>query len=64
MDKAECIEVMRIAHAERANTTISTRPYEAWKVDEEQGWNKQAYGAAALIGCASIWLAGSWLESM
>ena len=37
----------------------------AWKVGEEQGWGtKQAYGAAALVGCAGIWLAGSWIESM
>ncbi|KAI4622555.1 glycosylphosphatidylinositol anchor biosynthesis [Alternaria ethzedia] len=36
----------------------------AWKVDEEQGWTKQAYGAAALVGCASVWLVGSWIESM
>lgn len=42
----------------------SVRREGAWKVDEEQGWNKQAYGAAALVGCAGIWLAGSWLESL
>jgi phosphatidylinositol glycan class K len=42
----------------------SIRREGAWKVDEEQGWTKQAYGAAALVGCAGIWLAGSLLESM
>jgi phosphatidylinositol glycan class K len=36
----------------------------AWKVDVGQGWTKQVYGAAALVGCAGIWLAGSLLESM
>jgi phosphatidylinositol glycan class K len=42
----------------------SIRREGAWKVDEEQGWTKQAYGAVALVGCAGIWLAGSLLESM
>ncbi|KAA8623453.1 GPI8 Glycosylphosphatidylinositol transamidase GPIT subunit GPI8 [Pyrenophora tritici-repentis] len=42
----------------------SVRREGAWKVGEEQGWTKQAYGAAALAGCAGIWLAGSWIESM
>ncbi|RII12217.1 hypothetical protein CUC08_Gglean005309 [Alternaria sp. MG1] len=42
----------------------SARREGAWKVDEEQGWTKQAYGAAALVGCAGVWLAGSWIESM
>ncbi|KAJ4371510.1 glycosylphosphatidylinositol anchor biosynthesis [Neocucurbitaria cava] len=36
----------------------------AVRVEEAQGWNKQIFGAAALAGCAGIWLAGSWLESM
>jgi hypothetical protein len=34
------------------------------RVDEEQGWSKQTIGAAALVGCAGIWAAGSWLESL
>jgi glycosylphosphatidylinositol transamidase (GPIT) subunit GPI8 len=42
----------------------SVRREGAWKVDQEQGWNRQAYGAAALVGCAGIWLAGSLLENM
>lgn len=42
----------------------SARKEGAWKVDLEQGWTRQAYGAAALAGCAGIWLVGSWLESM
>jgi glycosylphosphatidylinositol transamidase (GPIT) subunit GPI8 len=50
---------------ESSNKPVQILPREgAWKVDEEQGWTKQAYGAAALVGCAGIWLAGSWLESM
>ncbi|KAL1641557.1 glycosylphosphatidylinositol anchor biosynthesis [Didymella pomorum] len=32
-------------------------------VQEEQGWSKQIVGAAALVGCAVAWAAGSWLES-
>jgi phosphatidylinositol glycan class K len=36
----------------------------AVRVDEEQGWNKQIVGVAALLGCAGVWLAGSLLESM
>ena len=36
----------------------------AVKVDEVQGWNKQVVGAAALLGCAGVWIAGSLLESM
>jgi phosphatidylinositol glycan class K len=34
------------------------------RVDEEQGSSKQTIGAAALLGCAAIWAAGSWLESL
>ncbi|KAI4620312.1 glycosylphosphatidylinositol anchor biosynthesis [Alternaria sp. BMP 0032] len=51
------------------NVSVEEIPHKArtegaWKVDEEQGWTKQAYGAAALVGCASVWLVGSWIESM
>jgi phosphatidylinositol glycan class K len=34
------------------------------RVDEEHGSSKQAIGAVALLGCAAIWAAGSWLESL
>ncbi|KAL5115886.1 glycosylphosphatidylinositol anchor biosynthesis [Pleosporales sp. CAS-2024a] len=36
----------------------------AVRVDEAQGWNKQIVGAAALLGCAGLWFAGSLLESL
>lgn len=42
----------------------SSRKEGAVRVDDEQAWTKQAYGAAALLGCAGIWLAGTWFESM
>ncbi|KAJ4395438.1 glycosylphosphatidylinositol anchor biosynthesis [Didymella pomorum] len=32
-------------------------------VQEEHGWSKQIVSAAALVGCAVAWAAGSWLES-
>ncbi|KAJ4381641.1 glycosylphosphatidylinositol anchor biosynthesis [Didymella sp. IMI 355093] len=32
-------------------------------VQQEQGWSKQIVGAAALVGCAVAWAAGSWLET-
>jgi phosphatidylinositol glycan class K len=71
-DGADAVRMSR-RHGEEApkevNDTVdkpaqSIRREGAWKVDAEQGWTKQAYGAAALVGCASIWLAGSLLESM
>jgi glycosylphosphatidylinositol transamidase (GPIT) subunit GPI8 len=49
---------------EEAQPVQSVRREGAVKVDEEQGWNKQIVGAAALLGCAGVWLAGSLLESM
>ncbi|KAH7093070.1 peptidase C13 family-domain-containing protein [Paraphoma chrysanthemicola] len=49
---------------EEAKPVQSIRREGAVKVDEEQGWNKQVVGAAALLGCAGVWLAGSLLESM
>ncbi|KAF1944783.1 hypothetical protein EJ02DRAFT_452122 [Clathrospora elynae] len=49
---------------EKAKPAQSLRREGAMKVDEEQNWTKQVYGAAALVGCAGIWLAGSWMESM
>jgi phosphatidylinositol glycan class K len=36
----------------------------AVKVDTESGWSKQIVGAAALLGFAGVWAAGSWLESL
>ncbi|KAK7182664.1 glycosylphosphatidylinositol anchor biosynthesis [Paraphaeosphaeria sporulosa] len=42
----------------------STKKPGAVKVDAESGWSKQIVGAAALLGFASAWAAGSWLESL
>lgn len=36
----------------------------AVRVDKEQGWNKQVVGAAALLGCVGVWVAGSFLEAI
>ena len=33
------------------------------KVQRDDGWGKQAVGAAALAGCLGFWLAGSWFEA-
>ncbi|CAO2655892.1 Nn.00g046950.m01.CDS01 [Neocucurbitaria sp. VM-36] len=50
--------------AEEVKPVHRLRKEGAVRVEEEQGWNKQIFGAAALVGCASIWLAGTWLESL
>ncbi|KAH9863993.1 glycosylphosphatidylinositol anchor biosynthesis [Plenodomus biglobosus] len=49
---------------EKAKPSLAVRREGAIRVDEEQDWTRQAYGAAALLGCAGVWLAGSWLEAM
>jgi phosphatidylinositol glycan class K len=49
---------------EEAKPIQSLRREGAVRVDEEQGWDKQIVGAVALLGCAGVWAAGSWLESM
>lgn len=49
---------------EQAKPVQSLRREGAVRVNEEQGWSKQAFGAAALVGCAGLWLAGTWLESL
>lgn len=49
---------------EEAKPVHNLRREGAVKVDEEQGWNKQIVGAAALLGCAGVWFAGSLFESM
>lgn len=36
----------------------------AVKVDSESGWSKRVVGAAAILGFAGVWAAGSWLESL
>jgi len=49
---------------EEVSPVESSRNKGAVRVDEVQGWTQQSYGAAALLGCAAIWIAGSWLEAM
>ncbi|CBX94432.1 glycosylphosphatidylinositol anchor biosynthesis [Plenodomus lingam] len=49
---------------EKARPMLNVRSEGAVRVDEVQDWTKQAYGAAALLGCAGVWLVGSWLESV
>ncbi|KAH7383272.1 peptidase C13 family-domain-containing protein [Pyrenochaeta sp. MPI-SDFR-AT-0127] len=49
---------------EEAKAVQSLRREGAVRVDEDQGWTNQAFGAAALVGCAGIWFAGTWLESL
>ncbi|KAF2020757.1 hypothetical protein BU24DRAFT_487309 [Aaosphaeria arxii CBS 175.79] len=53
-----------VEEAKSADTQRSLRKEGAVKVDEEAGWSKQLVGAAALLGCASIWVAGSWIEAL
>jgi glycosylphosphatidylinositol transamidase (GPIT) subunit GPI8 len=36
----------------------------AVKIDSESGWTKQVVGVAALLGCAGIWAAGSFLDGL
>ena len=49
---------------EEIKSTQKLRNDRAVRVDEEQGWTKQTFGAAALAGCALIWVAGSFMESL
>jgi phosphatidylinositol glycan class K len=49
---------------EEAKPVQAIRREGAVRVDDEQGWSKQIVGAAALLGCAGVWLAGSLFESM
>ncbi|KAH8730943.1 peptidase C13 family-domain-containing protein [Phaeosphaeriaceae sp. PMI808] len=49
---------------EEAKPAANVRREGAVRVDEEQRWNKQIVGAAALFGCGVVWLAGSFLESI
>ena len=49
---------------EEAQPAQATKRGGVVRVEEEQGSYKQTIGAAALLGCAAIWAAGSWLESL
>ena len=42
----------------------NTKKPGATKVDTESSWSKQIVGAAALVGFAGVWAAGSYLESL
>ncbi|KAF2465502.1 uncharacterized protein BDR25DRAFT_306633 [Lindgomyces ingoldianus] len=53
-----------VEEAEVADAKRSLRKEGAVRVDEESGWTKQIVGAAALLGCAGVWAAGSWFESL
>jgi phosphatidylinositol glycan class K len=54
--------VQVIEEAKAIETMQALRREGAMRVDEESGWKKQAVGAAALLGCAGMWVAGSWFE--
>jgi phosphatidylinositol glycan class K len=53
-----------VEEAKQEETRQTIRKEGAVKVDEETGWTKQIVGAAALLGCAGFWAAGSWFESL
>ena len=52
-----------IEEAKAAEVTQQVRKAGAVRVDKETAWSKNLVGIAALLGCAGIWVAGSWLES-
>jgi glycosylphosphatidylinositol transamidase (GPIT) subunit GPI8 len=54
--------VQVIEEAKAVETMQALRREGAMRVDEESGWKKQAVGAAALLGCVGMWVAGSWFE--
>jgi len=43
--------------------TPSLKKEGAARVNTDGGWSQTFAGAAALLGCAGVWAAGSWLES-
>jgi len=54
----------RVEHiAKQVKQPKGLRGESAAKVDEEQSWTQQAYGIAALVGFAGLWLVGTWFES-
>lgn len=53
--------IEEVMHAEvKRNAKKDT----AVRVDEEMEWSKKIVGAAALLGCVGVWVAGSVLESL
>ncbi|KAI9837669.1 MAG: glycosylphosphatidylinositol anchor biosynthesis [Thelocarpon superellum] len=56
-------EVIADPQPEKTTTkTTGSKRAGAVKVQAEEGWTHQAIGASALVGCALIWLAGSWVD--
>ncbi|KAF2800666.1 hypothetical protein K505DRAFT_320318 [Melanomma pulvis-pyrius CBS 109.77] len=51
-----------VEEAKAVETMQALRREGAMRVDEESGWKNQMVGAAALLGCAGMWAAGSWFE--
>jgi phosphatidylinositol glycan class K len=49
---------------DEAKPAQTTRRSRVINVSEERDWVKQTIGAAALVGCAGVWAAASWLESL
>jgi phosphatidylinositol glycan class K len=54
--------VQVIEEVKAVETLQAVKREGAMRVDEEVGWEKQAVGAAALLGCVVLWVGGSWLE--
>jgi len=50
------------ADAATVQTKPNARKQGAAKIQADEGWTKQIVGASALLGCAAVWWAGSWLE--
>jgi phosphatidylinositol glycan class K len=52
-----------VEEAELTKPKQSIRREGAARVNEESSWQKQMVGAAAFLGCAGLWVVGSWFES-
>ncbi|KAF2749295.1 hypothetical protein M011DRAFT_465733 [Sporormia fimetaria CBS 119925] len=55
---ASVIEEVKVMEGKRHVATEG-----AVRVDAAEGWSKQVVGFASLLGCAAIWVVGSWLEA-
>lgn len=56
--------IMEEVVATESQPQKNTKKPGATKIDTESNWPKQIVGAAALVGFAGIWAAGSYLESL